>query len=167
MTDNKFLADMLSDGHWHSLDEIIGRSQHERGYGMTVHSRAADLRKQGHDVECRQERTPFGRVRSFYRIVGGALDEVPASDAAIGGIASVSAAGTSSSASSIPAPHDAAVSTQGRSGDVLTSSVPVIDGAEQGSPPPLPVEPAGTLLLFECDVDESAGLRGAYSQDAA
>lgn len=49
-------------------------------------------------------------------------------------------------------------------------SVPATtDGAEElarVSPSP-PAEPAGTLLLFTCEIDESAGLRGAYGDDAA
>ena len=46
-------------------------------------------------------------------------------------------------------------------------SVPA-DGAEQDSPVPLlRDESVGTLPLFVCVVDESAGLRGAYSDEAA
>lgn len=41
-----------------------------------------------------------------------------------------------------------------------SSSVPAI-------PSPPPESSSGTLLLFDCDIDESAGLRGAYSDEAA
>jgi hypothetical protein len=50
MTDADFLLDVLSDGNQHSLSEILNRSFRERGCGLTVHSRAADLRKQGHVI---------------------------------------------------------------------------------------------------------------------
>ncbi len=49
-TDCEFLQRVLSDGFKHSLNEILARSFSERGCGLTVHSRAADLRKRGLDV---------------------------------------------------------------------------------------------------------------------
>lgn len=49
-TDAAFLLRCLSDGKPHTLNELIGRSFVERGCGLTVHSRAADLRKQGHRI---------------------------------------------------------------------------------------------------------------------
>ena len=45
MTDTQFLLSVLNDGKPHSLNEILLRSLKERGCGLTVHSRAADLRK--------------------------------------------------------------------------------------------------------------------------
>jgi hypothetical protein len=36
--DAAFLLAVLSDGQWHTLDEIIDRSKAERGCGLTVHS---------------------------------------------------------------------------------------------------------------------------------
>lgn len=50
MTDADFLHHILSDGQPHSLNEILQRSFNERGCGLTVHSRAADLRRRGVDV---------------------------------------------------------------------------------------------------------------------
>jgi len=47
-TDAAFLLRVLSDGRPHSLNEILQASFAERGCGLTVHSRAADLRNQGH-----------------------------------------------------------------------------------------------------------------------
>jgi len=49
-TDCAFLLRMLSDGVPRTLNDIIGRSFKERGCGLTVHSRAADLRRQGFNV---------------------------------------------------------------------------------------------------------------------
>lgn len=73
VTDNDFLETMLGDGRWHGHIEIIAESIRQRGHGLTVHSRAADLRKRGHTVETRLERNDHGRTLSFYRLV--ALDE--------------------------------------------------------------------------------------------
>jgi hypothetical protein len=50
VTDCEFLLRVLSDGEPHSLNEVLRRSFAERGCGLTVHSRAADLRRQGHLV---------------------------------------------------------------------------------------------------------------------
>jgi hypothetical protein len=66
-TDADFLARVLADGAWHTLDEILAESFRERGCGMTVHSRAATLRKRGWTVEQRSRRTDAGRVVSSYR----------------------------------------------------------------------------------------------------
>ena len=66
MNDTDYLFSILRDGKEHELSEIIAQSQRERGFGMTVHSRAADLRKR-YRVEQRSERRG-GRVRSFYRL---------------------------------------------------------------------------------------------------
>ena len=49
-TDLHFLLRVLGDGRPHTLNELLQRSFAERGCGITVHSRAADLRKQGHRV---------------------------------------------------------------------------------------------------------------------
>ena len=45
MTDVDFLLSVLADGEAHSQAEILRRSFDERGHGLTVHSRAADLRR--------------------------------------------------------------------------------------------------------------------------
>lgn len=66
MTDNAYLLHILKDGAWHSRDEILSHSMMERGCGMTVHSRASDLRKLGHPVECDVRHGE--RRQSFYRI---------------------------------------------------------------------------------------------------
>ena len=74
--DTDYLAAVLADGGWHRLEEIVQRSQRERGHGLTVHSRAADLRKRGFTVEQRSERRD-GRVASFYRMLGAAAVSNP------------------------------------------------------------------------------------------
>lgn len=51
MTDCDFLLEVLADGREHTLAEILARSLNERGHGITVHSRAAELRRRGHQVE--------------------------------------------------------------------------------------------------------------------
>jgi len=70
MTDADFLLEVLSlvaPGSWVSHETILMRSQRELGHGMTVHSRAADLRKRGHIIECKVEKRN-GRAVSFYRL---------------------------------------------------------------------------------------------------
>ena len=135
MTDTDFLAAALEDGKWHSHTEILNRSITLRGCGLTIHSRAADLRKRGHVVETRLERDGRGRTLSYYRLLGEADG------------AGLSA---SPSTSSIPAvqgdpplsPAPRAESTQDRGGGVLL----LFDEHDQA---------------FVCTIDESAGLRGA------
>ena len=58
MTDTSYLWKVLADGQWHERSSILDRSRRERGHAFTVHSRAADLRKRGHTVLQRSERSP-------------------------------------------------------------------------------------------------------------
>lgn len=51
MTDAEFILDVLGDGEEHSLAEILTRSMDDRGCGLTVHSRVAELRKKGYAIE--------------------------------------------------------------------------------------------------------------------
>lgn len=80
MTDREFLLSVLADGEEHELSEIIRRSQDERGFGLTVHSRVAELRPllapQGKTIVQRSARQG-GRARSFYRLVSLAQPEIP------------------------------------------------------------------------------------------
>lgn len=78
MTDAQFLLEVLSDGEPHSSAEILRRSFEERGHGLMVHSRAADLRKSGHIITC--EHVP-GKRRGDgweYQLLGS-LDTSPQS----------------------------------------------------------------------------------------
>lgn len=70
MTDSAFMLGVLRDagGGWVSQGSLLARSVAERGHGFTPHSRAADLRKLGHRVECRVGRVN-GRAASFYRLL--------------------------------------------------------------------------------------------------
>lgn len=66
MTDKRFLLAVLSDRREHRLSEILRRSFAERGCGMTVHSRAADLRRDGFEIAC----WPAKKERdSFYQLI--------------------------------------------------------------------------------------------------
>lgn len=76
MSDTDFLLHVLRDGFWHSQHNILEQSFRERGHGLTVNSRAADLRKLGYTVECQVQRRAAGaRKVSFYRLVGARLEE--------------------------------------------------------------------------------------------
>lgn len=66
MTDADFLLSVLSDGEPHSLNEILSRSFRERGCGLTVHSRAADLRKRGHVIT--NTHRAFSKSDSVYQL---------------------------------------------------------------------------------------------------
>lgn len=70
MTDAEFLLHLLGDGEWWMLADILQRSQLERGCGMTVHSRAADLRRNGYIVENTRSKNETDRTDSFYRLAG-------------------------------------------------------------------------------------------------
>lgn len=52
MTDADFLLSVLEDNQPHSQSELLARSFNERGCGLTVHSRIADLRRKGHVIVC-------------------------------------------------------------------------------------------------------------------
>jgi len=68
-TDCEYLLELLDDEKPHSLNEILRRSFFDRGCGMTVHSRAADLRKQGYDVVNEQVHGAKRGDASVYRLV--------------------------------------------------------------------------------------------------
>lgn len=90
--DTAFLLSVLNDGDWHELSEIIERSQAQRGHGLTVHSRASDLRKRGFLIEQRGEHDDAtGRARSYYRLVS-----LEKPDAALSTVVDDSASGSSS-----------------------------------------------------------------------
>lgn len=140
MSDNAFLYHVLEDGKWHSQSEILRRSEQERGCGMTVHSRAADLRKKGCIVDNELRRTGNGRAVSYYRMtvsMSVALNE-PTNPA---GELDADSIPVSLTVGSLSAPAK------------LTAAVGSTD-----SMPSSPVEPAGALFLFP--------VRGAYG-DAA
>lgn len=67
-TDADFLLRVLRDGRPHNLNEILRRSMAERGCGLTIHSRASDLRKRGYDV--RNWKDGQRGQGSWYRLAG-------------------------------------------------------------------------------------------------
>jgi hypothetical protein len=68
-TDAAFLLRVLSDGRPHSLNEILQASFAERGCGLTVHSRAASLRAQGHNIVNKHIRGAQRGASSVYWLV--------------------------------------------------------------------------------------------------
>jgi len=78
---------------WLRMTDLIAWSQAERGHGLTVHSRIADLRNRGLTIEQQSVRewngytkSYSGRVTSYYRFVPlGAADHGGASAAPSGG----------------------------------------------------------------------------------
>ncbi len=77
VTDCDFILQVLADGHPHTLNEILQRSFAERGCGLTVHSRVAELRKQGYVVEHANIHGAARGAASTYRLVS--LTESPVS----------------------------------------------------------------------------------------
>jgi hypothetical protein len=67
-TDTTFLLRVLADGRSHTLTEILSASLAERGCGLTVHSRAADLRKRGYNVVNERVRDGMRGRGSAYRL---------------------------------------------------------------------------------------------------
>lgn len=114
-SDADYLAAVLADGEWHSLDQIIARSQRERGFGLTVHSRAADLRRRGLVVENQTERGLNGRVISSYRIVS--LEKTESQDAA-SSVAAFRGLGSVSSSEAPAVGHPAGSSSAANPGEL-------------------------------------------------
>lgn len=52
-SDNERILTMLADGQWHSRRELLQQDFAGGGPGFTLHSRAAELRDRGYEVECR------------------------------------------------------------------------------------------------------------------
>lgn len=77
-TDAAWLAAHLAEhsGEWVDLASILRASFAERGYGLTVHSRVAELRtRRGLVIENRTWRNDAGRTVSEYRLVAVAVGE--------------------------------------------------------------------------------------------
>lgn len=66
-TDVEFCLKLLRRGP-HTTNEILRASFAERGCGLTVHSRIANLRKRGYDVSCRRIENAFGRPSYQYTL---------------------------------------------------------------------------------------------------
>lgn len=78
MNDSEFMLELLSDGQEHSTMDIIYRSVRSRGCGITPHSRASDLRRRGHHIECSYAGKVNGRSMWVYKLLGS-LPESPQS----------------------------------------------------------------------------------------
>ncbi len=70
MTDSDCLLAILQSapGWWMPHHSILDLCQTRYGHGLTIHSRAASLRKKGYDIQCRVDRKN-GRAVSYYRIM--------------------------------------------------------------------------------------------------
>lgn len=79
ISDSDFMLAVLREtpDEWVSQAELLRRSASARGCGMTVHSRAADLRARGHVIENRVERREGSRALSSYRLVTPSLSTPP------------------------------------------------------------------------------------------
>lgn len=121
------------------LSDHKPHSHHELyALGCVAHSRISDLRRDGHKIRRWQEDGLY-----LYQLEGR-LDETTAGSDRCG---TDSGTVVSSSASSNQEEHGVTLSV------VPHTRPSQLDG--------------DALPLFECDVDESAGLRGAYWDDAA
>lgn len=78
MTDNDWLERKFRarPNEWLRMTDLLGWSEQERGHGLTVHSRVADLRARGLVIEQQGVRewngfskSYSGRVTSYYRFV--------------------------------------------------------------------------------------------------
>ena len=68
MTDADFVLEELREGPCTTM-ELIHRSQAVRGFGLTPHSRVAELRKRGHRIECRRIESYRGRPVYEYELI--------------------------------------------------------------------------------------------------
>lgn len=66
--DCAFLLRILRDGQEHTLNDILRASFAERGCGLTVHSRVADLRKLGLEITWRKVPGASRGNASAYRL---------------------------------------------------------------------------------------------------
>jgi hypothetical protein len=70
MTDAEYVLAQLRSGPRDAM-QVISASIRDRGVGLTVHSRVADLRAQGYTITCGIEgKTRKGRDRYLYRLCG-------------------------------------------------------------------------------------------------
>lgn len=74
MTDAEFILSVLEDGEEHSQADLLRRSFQERGCGLTVHSRVADLRAKGHFITCRTDPSKSRGEKYLYQLL---LSESP------------------------------------------------------------------------------------------
>jgi hypothetical protein len=68
VNDADFMLNILKDGREYTTAEILNYSFHERGCGLTPHSRAAELRKRGHTITTRCLGRKNGRAVWAYKL---------------------------------------------------------------------------------------------------
>jgi hypothetical protein len=68
MKDAEFVLAQLQQGPRTTM-ELIDASREERGFGLTPHSRVAELRKQGHSIRCDRVSSYRGRPVYQYRLL--------------------------------------------------------------------------------------------------
>jgi predicted transcriptional regulator len=68
MTDTTFMLELLRERPC-TTTEILRESFNRRGCGLTVHSRAADLRRMGHTVRCERVGASRGRPVHIYSLI--------------------------------------------------------------------------------------------------
>ena len=139
-SDVAFLLSILEDGEPHSANEIRRRSFEERGCGLTVNSRASDLRKHGYVVECWHDPTAGRRDQAWLYRLAGVLPEGASEGHAPSGSPSL----TPDSVSQLsPMPSDAGALTSDQGACRLSEFDRVIG------------ESYVTAILAPCFVDES------------
>jgi hypothetical protein len=74
MTDSAFVLACLEEGP-HTTNALLRRSFAERGVGVMIHSRVADLRRDGHDIRCERIGTNRGRGIYQYTLQGRAASQ--------------------------------------------------------------------------------------------
>lgn len=130
MTGNDRVLQKLTDGRWHTHHELYS-------LGVIVHSRISDLRKRGHEIECRRvsEFVPMTRGKREttyeYRLVRTAL-EGDASRAAAASPSSATQPGMTSPQTAALEPtsegrHDGSTSVERLQGTGLPSDVLTLD----------------------------------------
>lgn len=70
-SDADWLLEQLRPGRSLTLTELLTRSFRERGCGLTVHSRAADLRRRGFNIEHLTIAGAERGRRHAYRLIQG------------------------------------------------------------------------------------------------
>lgn len=69
MTDTAWMLRELTLRGPRTTNQLIFDSLRSRGYGLTPHSRKADLRRAGHNVTCRRVPSHTGRPCWVYELV--------------------------------------------------------------------------------------------------
>lgn len=99
LTDAAFILSVLKDGQKHSQADLLRRSFNERGCGLTVHSRVADLRKRGHYIVTERVKGADRGEAWTYQLVGSLSERDHVTPEEFGGLAATQTPETSRSES--------------------------------------------------------------------